>query len=1263
MYLRVLTLGLTSLLILGLFLGSCAPSPTEPSPGKEAVEAPPAQEAEPATAATTPVTPTLAPERPKTNWAQEREMVLFQDNFEDGEADGWAFADAEGRASTSGWAIEEDNGGFVLSGEGHTWAGPDIQRCPDYVIEAKIRVITGGFHFNFRLGKEDRYLMGISRDHFVLCKTWKGDWFDLDRFETALDSDKWYSVRVALKESSIKIYLDGTLIINYTDEEAPIYSGGFAFETLNDSHIHFDDVVVAGQVSPFVWTQTNGPGSGSFSAVAVDPTNPRVVYAGSNRGALYKSFDGGESWERLQALSTTHCIKSIVIDPLSPDIVYVAAWGIFKTTDGGGSWNHVTEGLDNINFHSLVMDPHNPDVLYAGTHLTDTSPRVYRTTNGGDSWASITARLPEANITAMAIVNSEEVYLGVGGPLVGGRSGELYHTTDGGKSWQKVDIGKAEDSFVSSIAVDPSEPKTVYVGLSDIFNRCWRPLEDKYLFKTTDEGNSWRLLRVHGGLDTQIQLLALSPDNGTIYLGAGGYIHKSVDAGASWDEIEFRGTESFTRGDPRSIAIDPYNPGILYLATDTGIMKTTDGGQSWRMMNKGLICATFSHIAIDPKNPDVVFAASLAGAGTFKSIDGGESWLRLDQGGIKHAWADELVIDPQNSNVVYEIADIGHIYKASDGGRTWDKINNGFRFSSIYALEVAPFNSDVFYAAKNGFGIFKSTDKGNGWTYLLGSPDYTYSIAISPSNPRITYAGYNIKPFETSAMVLKSMDGGETWEEYDLGLEHPSKNINDIVVHPLDPNIVYVAAMHNGILKTSDGGESWVQANKGLKSLDVLSLAIDPREPETVYAGLAEGVGIFKTTNGGNLWEEVNNGITIECPSYLQRVGQVSSGISLEKPASFISGDYYTVPWTIITSIAIAPADSRILYAVDFHKGVYKSTDGGRRWHLVNGANNELDYVRIRAVVIDPSNPNKLYVCSEEGVFETSDSGNSWRRRNTGLISSDIHCLAMGADGQLYSGSKGYGVFRFEQNTWVQTPELGDFGVYWPVWDRPLYQYSALLINPVDTNIMYIGTFPAGVFKSIDGGRTWVDRNLAFTNDGVMFLTFHPNTTEIIYAGTYNGVSKSTNSGESWEMISDGIPPEQWVFSIAFDPTNPDVMYAATKNGKNQGYGEKGFHGTVVKTIDGGENWFEITNGLDKNNEFYSILVDPVDPNVLFLSTQHDGVYLSTDAGESWKAFNSGLSNLNVGAVGNVSSSLRMDQCGNVLYLGTNGSGVFRLSE
>ena len=222
-----------------------------------------------------------------------------------------------------------------------------------------------------------------------------------------------------------------------------------------------------------------------------------------------------------------------------------------------------------------------------------------------------------------------------------------------------------------------------------------------------------------------------------------------------------------------------------------------------------------------------------------------------------------------------------------------------------------------------------------------------------------------------------------------------------------------------------------------------------------------------------------------------------------------------------------------------------------------------------------------------------------------------------------------------------------------------MYQLTTVAFHPTDPDVVYVGTFPAGMFKTTDGGQSWREINVGWGNDGVFSLVFHPENPDIIYAGTYNGINRSTDAGAHWEAWDQGWPYEQWVFSIDFDPRDPNVMYACSKNGENKGNGREGFQGTVMKSTDGGANWFPITAGLNLDQEFYKIIVDKHDPDTLYLATQGEGVLISRDGGAFWQPWNKGLTHMNIGST-LIANPMALSADGDYLYLGTNGSGIFR---
>ena len=401
---------------------------------------------------------------------------------------------------------------------------------------------------------------------------------------------------------------------------------------------------------------------------------------------------------------------------------------------------------------------------------------------------------------------------------------------------------------------------------------------------------------------------------------------------------------------------------------------------------------------VDPNDPMTVFVNNYVG-GVFKSIDGGETWVNWSKG-YTGAHLHDIAIDAKNPAIVYTIGRSGP-FRSFDGGQNWTGI--AFPPANLpewNAVAISPGNhNEILISGEANGGIYKTTDGGNSWRLVFKHPN-TYpegdcntiirgcwhgfkDIVHAPSNPSIVYAGMRRDrsaidgnyPAAPSYGMYKSTDGGETWTETNNGLKTSLINIECIAVHPNDPNIVYIGTWKDGVFKSINGGQNWVMKNNGLASADVRSLAIDPMNPEIVYAGLGEGSGIYRTTNGGELWSSINSGLSLVCPSVLLPVGGVKQGISLEKTQRMVSGsDYYSVPWTSVWSIVIDPTNSQTIYAADHQSGVYMSIDGGNNWLPIKEG---LSMKAVTALAISYDG-KVLYAATEGGgVFKVAPGENN----------------------------------------------------------------------------------------------------------------------------------------------------------------------------------------------------------------------------------------------------------------------------------------------
>ncbi|GJL56949.1 MAG: hypothetical protein NPIRA02_40810 [Nitrospirales bacterium] len=315
-----------------------------------------------------------------------------------------------------------------------------------------------------------------------------------------------------------------------------------------------------------------------------------------------------------------------------------------------------------------------------------------------------------------------------------------------------------------------------------------------------------------------------------------------------------------------------------------------------------------------------------------------------------------------------------------------------------------------------------------------------------------------------------------------IGCGERSNTIVSIALHPTKPNIVYVAT-DEAVYKSRDTGESWERFGGELTRTRVISLAIDPELPATVFAG-TNGDGTYISPDGGRSWHQFNHGL---------QKGTISA---------------------IVNQVVFDPQGSQTLYAATT-VGVFRSTDGGRTWAERMSGMTEINFVV--SLAIDPLKPDILYAGTTGGVYRSKNGTKSWVKVTEGMVAFDAKMASMAM--------------------------------------------------------------------------------------GVNNLAIDPNDTRIIYAGTTQGLFKSTNRGNNWTKIGKALG-DGYVSAIQLDPTNSSTIYLATSQG-------------VKKSTDGGTTWNVQSSGIDATS-IRSIQLNPQDSRVLYIGTNGGGLYRTTDRGESW---------------------------------------------
>ena len=410
-------------------------------------------------------------------------------------------------------------------------------------------------------------------------------------------------------------------------------------------------------------------------------------------------------------------------------------------------------------------------------------------------------------------------------------------TSDGGATWRTV---LSHDGNLWAIAVDPASPGTVYaVGTAGVL-------------VTADDGRTWA--SSGRAPDVNLSALAVDPrDPGTLYVSAWKKgVFRTTDGGRTWTAL------GATLSGP--IAVDPQTPSTLYLGTTTdGIVKTVDGGTTWRPADSGIVASDVLSTATDPHDARIVYAGTYRGL--FRSGDRGRTWKALKLGVSVQA----IAVDPTNTAHLLANGSRG-ILISTNRGRTWAKAagsttargttRNGI--DQVSGIVFDPHHPGTVFAAAWGAGVIRSSDGGISWHRTARRPAWIRTIAVDPLGSGTLYGNFN-------GALLRSTDGGSSWK---WSFFHTIGAIMGVLaIDPSDPQTLYAAIgdassrlRPSHLAKSSDGGKHWRFLKSGTHQIDATALAIDPRDPNTMYAA-TQFQGILRTTDGGATWRPFNTAL------------------------------------------------------------------------------------------------------------------------------------------------------------------------------------------------------------------------------------------------------------------------------------------------------------------------------------------------------------------------------------------------------------------
>jgi len=653
-----------------------------------------------------------------------------------------------------------------------------------------------------------------------------------------------------------------------------------------------------------------GPDGNRIIAVVGEPGNNNVVYAGAASGGIFKSVDGGISWQPIFDDQDVSSIGALAISPSDKNVIWAGTGetfirsnisignGIYKSEDAGKTWQHM--GLEKTGrIGRIIIDPRDPNTVFAAALGHCYGPQqergIYKTTDGGQTWRrvlfvdentgasdiALDPNNPRIMLAGMWQIEVKTWVRNSGGPGSG-----LYISKDAGETWQKISRG-LPSSLLGKIAVGiaPSDSEKMYALIETAQYDF-----DGVLFRSINGGSTWQLVS-HDQEYTQrphyYTRLAISPsDADEVYFMAHG-VWKTQDGGKTAERLPGVG------GDDHDMWLDPTNPDRMLVGNDGGIAISTTHGQSWHRPD--LPTGQMYHVAVDNQIPYNVYGNRQDGPSTkgpsnsrmggrlstalWHPVGGGESGYTLP--------------DPVDNNIIWSSSYDGSMtrYDAKTGHarevRVWPDEPMGwgpaelkYRFNWTFPLHISPHDHNKVYAGSQHVHV--TTNGGQSWKVI--SPDLTtndkskqvtsggltidnigvefgctlFSIAESPKQKGVIWTGSN------DGQVHVTKDDGDTWENVSSNIPDMPYwgTISNIEPSRYDAGSAYISVdghqMNNRdpfAYKTNDYGQSWTKIINGIpKSMlsYVHVIKEDPQRQGMLYLGTENAV--YFSVNDGDSW-------------------------------------------------------------------------------------------------------------------------------------------------------------------------------------------------------------------------------------------------------------------------------------------------------------------------------------------------------------------------------------------------------------------------
>ncbi len=636
-------------------------------------------------------------------------------------------------------------------------------------------------------------------------------------------------------------------------------------------------------------------GSYSIGCVTMDPNNHNVLWVGTGENnsqrsvsfgdGVYRSLDAGVTWTNLGLRESEH-IGTITIDPRDSNVVYVAAqgplWrsggdrGLYKTTDGGTTWERVLHISEDTGINEVHLDPRDPDVLYATAYqrrrhvwtLINGGPEsgIYKSTDAGATWRELEKGLPEVDMgrigLAVSPADPDVIYAIVEAQR---DKGGVFRSRDRGESWDKrSDYMSGSPQYYNELVADPRDVDTVYSM-------------DTWLHVSTDGGTTFtKVGEEHKHVDNHAMWID-PEDTDYLLVGCDGGVYESFDRGATWAFKENLPITQFYR-----VAVDTSSPFyFIYGGTQDN---NTLGGPSRTLDRSGIsnedwfitVGGDGYETAIDPTNPDILYSQSQYGNLSRYDRASGEAvdiQPQEEPGEPAHRWNwdSPLIISPHSPTRLYYACQ--RVFRSDDRGDTWSTISGDLSrqlnrdelpvmgqiwgmdavsknrstsdYGNVVSLSESPLVEGLLYAGTDDGLIQVTEDGGDNWLKIdrfPGVPERTYVSRIEASlhDADTVYAAFaNYKMGDFKPYVCVSRDRGRSWSSISGDL--PQREVvHSLMQDHVTPELLF-AGTEFGLYFTVNEGKNWVRLKGGLPTIQVRDIDVQRRENDLAIGSFGRG--------------------------------------------------------------------------------------------------------------------------------------------------------------------------------------------------------------------------------------------------------------------------------------------------------------------------------------------------------------------------------------------------------------------------------------